>query len=190
MGGQIVSLTWTFETLAQASAETLEQILVASKPPDFDALDGYAYDGFNCASSRYVPLPARKFRKVFFTKAGIPYGLNQFVRPDDADFAGEWHVQMRDDKPVEGAFFQVGSASATDSADRFTRYRHLVGLNYNVAPNPRWNVVMRSIYDLIGLPNEDDYSLILGKAYLRTLANLSIFATYFVLGHRCPDART
>ena len=55
--------------------------------------------------------------------------------------------------------------------------------------NPRWNLVMRSIYDLIGLPNVGDYGVILGKAYLRLLPGWTVFATYFVLGHRSPYAR-
>ncbi len=68
-------------------------------------------------------------------------------------------------------------------------YGHLTSLNYNVDPNPRWNLVMRSIYDLIGLPIQADYSVILGKAYLRLLPGWTVFATYFVLGHRSPYAR-
>ena len=175
---------WTFESLVQASPGALEQTLVAAKPPDFNDLDGYAYDGFNCASARAIPLPARKFRKVFFQKEGAPYGLNQFVSPDNDDWAGEWRVRMENGKPVESGFFRVGTLSEAFSGGHFAPYQHLIALNYNVDPNPRWNLVMRSIYDLVGLPNEDDYSVVLGKAYLRLLPGRTVFATYFVLGHR------
>ena len=181
-----MSRLWTFEELAQADAETLEQTLIASTPPDFKALEGYGYDGFNCASARMIPLPARKFRKAFYRNAGIPYGLNQFVSSDDANLRGEWRIQMNNDKPAEGAFFRVGAVSDHVSGERFVPYRHLISLDYNIAPNPRWNLIMRSIYDLIGLPNEADYSVILGKAYLRLFPGWTVFATYFVLGHRTP----
>ena len=83
-------------------------MLIASTPPDFKALEGYGYDGFNCASARMMPLPARKFRKVFYQNAGVAYGLNQFVSSDDANLRGEWRIQMKNGKPVEGAFFRVG----------------------------------------------------------------------------------
>jgi hypothetical protein len=184
-----MSRLWTFEELAQADAETLEQTLIASTLPDFNELEGYGYNGFNCAPAHMMPLPARKFRKVFFQKAGISYGLNQFVSPDDDDFTGEWRIRLEDGKPVESGFFRVGAVSEQASTERFVPYRHLVSLDYNVAPNPRWNFVMRSIYDLIGLPNVGDYGVILGKAYLRLLPGWTVFATYFVLGHRSPYTR-
>ena len=184
-----MSRLWTFEELARADAGTLEQTLVASTPPDFKALEGCGYDGFNCASARMVPLPARKFRKAFFRNAGVAYGLNQFVSSDDANLRGEWRIQTKNDQPSEGAFFRVGAVTDHASGERFVPYRHLISLDYNVAPNPRWNLVMRSIYDLIGLPNEADYSVILGKAYLRLFPGWTVFATHFVLGHRRPYAR-
>ena len=181
---------WTFEVLAQATAATLEQVLVASKPPDFSLLEGFGYDGFNCASARYLPLPARKFRKVFFRKAAAPYGLNQFVSPDDDDFTGEWKIRMKNGSPVESGYFQIAPVSEPLSSDRSAAYSLLIGLDYNVDPNPKWNLVMRSIYDLVGLPNEGDYGVLLGKAYLRVLPGRYRFATYFVLGHRSPYSRT
>ncbi len=42
---------------------------------------------------------------------------------------------------------------------------------------------MRSIRDYVGLPNEGDHSLLLGKAYLQFAPQLHIFASYFILGH-------
>ncbi len=165
----------------------MEEILVASKPPDFNYLNGYGYDGFNCAPARYLPLPARKFRKVFFRKAAARYGLNQFVSPDDDDVTSQWNVRMKNSRPVEGGYFRVAPSSEPRSSKPLSAYRHLIGLDYNVDPNPKWNLLMRAIYDLVGLPNEGDYGVLLGKAYLRVLPGWYRFATYFVLGHRRPQ---
>ena len=180
---------WTFETLVQASRPTLEQVLVASQAPDFAQLDGYVYDGFNCQAARYIRLPATKFRKAFFQRAGMPYGLNQIVHPDDKNPSGEWNVQMKNGRPVETGFFKVAPVAETSAAQRFARYRSLISLDYNVDPNPRWHLVMRAIYDIVGLPNAGDYNVLLGKAYLRLLPGQYVFASYFVLGRRTPYHR-
>ena len=177
---------WTFEALAQADAATLEQVLRASGPPDLDHLVGYSYDGYNCASARYIQLPAKKFRKAFFTRNDETYGLNQFVEADDSDVGGEWRVKTKQGKPVEGAYFRAAPAVRAFSRGSLACCHHLIGLNYNVDPNPRWHLVMRAIYDVVGLPNEGDYDVLLGKAYLRMLPGVSLFATYFVLGRRAP----
>lgn len=175
---------WSFEMLAQANRATLEQVLVASKAPDLYELDSHVYNGYNCQPARYIRLPAIKFRKAFLQKNGSHFGLNQWVEQDNNDFTGEWRVQMQGDKPVERGFFRVAPVTLSDR--RFDPYRHLIGLDYNVGLNPKWNLIIRAIYDFVGLPNEGDYSVLLGKAYLRILPSLSVFACYFVLGHREP----
>jgi hypothetical protein len=193
--------TWTFEMLAQADRKTLEDVLLAATAPDPAQLNGYVYDGYN--HDGLAHLVAEKFRKAFYQQDHTLYGFNQMVMQDRQHYTGEWRVRMNHGKPALQGFYRVtfvkemsslvsrsperseGEGAAKDHPlqKRFAAYRHLVYFNYNIDLNPRWNVAMRSIRDYVGLPNEGDHSLLLGKAYLQLTPMLQIFASYFVLGH-------
>jgi hypothetical protein len=90
---------------------------------------------------------------------------------------------MKHGKPAVQGFYRVTFAKDETPSLVSASYKHLVYFNYNIDLNPRWNVPMRSIRDYVGLPNEGDHSLLLGKAYLRIAPRLHIFASYFILGH-------
>jgi hypothetical protein len=180
--------TWTFETLAQASRSTLEQVLLASKAPNPQQLVGYVYAGYN--HDWLGQLPGKKFRKAFLAKNNHYYGLNQLVEQDGHDYTGHWRPRTANDRPLEMGFFSVVPASSSAANCQVRPYNHLLCFDYNIDFNPKGNVLLRAIRDYVGLPNEGDYDLVLGKAYLQLTSFLSIFATYFVLGHREPYDRT
>ncbi|MBI5034247.1 MAG: hypothetical protein HZB51_27310 [Chloroflexi bacterium] len=178
MGSKI----WTFETLAQASRAALEEALLDSKAPDPRRLAGYVYNGYN--HDWLGQLPGKKFRKVFLAKDERFYGLNQIVQQDGNDFTGQWRVRVDNDRPVELGYYRVLSAAESTSNRQVAQYDHLLLLDYNIDPNPKGDRMMRAIRDYVGLPNEGDYDLVLGKAYLQITSFFYIFASYFVLGQR------
>jgi hypothetical protein len=174
--------TWTFEALAQASRATLEEVLLNSKAPDPNRLAGYVYDGYN--HDWLGQLPGKKFRKVFLAKDDRFCGLNQVVQQDGNGFTGQWRIRVDNDRPVELGYYRVLPAAESASNRQVVQYNHLLLFDYNIDPNPRGDRVMRAIRDYVGLPNEGDYDLLLGKAYLQVTSFFYIFASYFVLGHR------
>jgi hypothetical protein len=172
---------WTFETLAQADRKTLEEVLLASTAPDPAQLNSYVYDGYN--HNWLVQLAAQKFRKAFYQKDHLLHGYNQMVMQDGQHYTGEWRVRMKQGKPALQGFYRVTFAKDEPPREVSAPYAHLVYFNYDIDLNPRWNLLMRSIGDYVGLPNEGDHSLLLGKAYLRIAPRLHLFASYFLLGH-------
>jgi hypothetical protein len=180
-GRTIIMPPWTFETLAQADRKTLEEVLVAATAPDPAQLAGYVYDGYN--HDGLAQLVAQKFRKAFYQKEHLLHGFNQMVMQDGQRYTGEWRVRMKQGKPAVQGFYRVTFAKDEPPQKHSAPYRHLAYFNYDIDLNPRWNVPMRSIGDYFGLPNAGDHSLMLGKAYLRIAPGLTLFASYFVLGH-------
>lgn len=172
---------WTFEMLAQADRKTLENVLLASQAPDLAHLDGCVYDGYN--HEWFGRLPGEKFRKAFCQKSDTLYGFNQVVLQDGQHYRGEWHTKMKGSKPAQLGFYRVTFAKDEPPQKYSAAYRHLAFLNYNIDLNPRWNVPIRSIRDYVGLPNAGDHSVLLGKAYTQVTPWLTIFASYFLLGH-------
>jgi hypothetical protein len=170
--------TWTFEMLAQADRKTLEEVLLAAHAPDPAQLTGCVYNGYN--HERLARLSGEKFRKAFYQQEHMLYGFNQVVLQDKQHYRGEWRTQMKEGKPTRLGFYRVTLAKDEPLQKRSARYRHLAYFNYNIDLNPRW---LRSIRDYVGLPNEGDHSLLLGKAYLQVTPWLTIFASYFLLGH-------
>ena len=173
--------TWTFESLAQADRKTLEEVLLAAHAPDPAQLAGRVYDGYN--HERLAQLAAQKFRKAFYLKDHLLHGFNQMVMQDGQHSTGEWRVRMKHGKPAVQGFYRVTFAKDEPPSEVSAPYRHLAYFNYNIDLNPRWNVPLRSIRDYVGLPNEGDHSLLLGKAYLWIAPRLHLFASYFILGH-------
>jgi hypothetical protein len=173
--------TWTFELLAQADRKTLEDVLLAATAPDPAQLNGYVYDGYN--HDGLAHLAVEKFRKAFYQQEQALYGFNQVVLQDGQHERGEWRVRMNHGKPALQGFYRVTFVKDEPLQKYSARYRHLAYFNYNIDLNPRWNVAMRSIRDYVGLPNAGDHSLLLGKAYLQLAPRLTLFASYFVLGH-------
>ena len=173
---------WTFETLAQADRKTLEDALLAAHAPDLAQLAGRVYDGYNHERLPRL-LGVEKFRKAFYQQGQALYGFNQVVRQDGRHYRGAWQPRLKEGKPAQLGFYRVTFAKDEPVQKHAAPYQHLAFFNYNIDLNPRWNVPVRSIRDYVGLPNAGDHSLLLGKAYLQITPWLTLFASYFVLGH-------
>ena len=173
--------TWTFELLAQADRKTLEDVLLAAQAPDPAQLNDRVYDGYN--HDRFGQLAAQKFRKAFYQQDHLLHGFNQMVMQDGQHYTGEWRVRMKHGKPALQGFYRVTFVKDETPRVVSAPYTHLAYFNYDIDLNPRWNVIVRSIRDYVGLPNAGDHSLLLGKAYLQLTPRLTLFASYFILGH-------
>ena len=173
---------WTFDTLARADHKTLEEVLLVAQAPDPAQLTGRVYNGYNHHWLGQL-FGISKFRKAFYQDEHALYGFNQVVLQDRQHDRGAWRVRMTDGKPAVQGFYRVTFVKDELPQKYSAPYEHLVYFNYNSDLNPRWNVAMRSIRDYVGLPNAGDHSLLLGKAYLQVAPWLTIFASYFVLGH-------
>lgn len=176
---------WAFSTLARADNTTLEMALRASQAPDPTRLVGYGYDGYNC--NWLGQLVDTKFRKLFYRDAQGVHGFNQLIEQDDQGYEGQWQVRVRDGRVQTRGYFKVAPVGEGNTpGSLLAPYGHLLGFDYDVPQNGR-DLLARTIYDVIGLPNEGEYDVVLGKAYLRLPAGLILFATYFILGRPQPD---
>lgn len=174
---------WTYETLAQADRPTLENILRTGKPPDIDQLNGYIYCGWNHEAFGRL-LSGTKFKKGFWKKDGADSGYNETVNYDGQKYLGQWEVGLHKVRPNQLGYFKVGYVRDTPTTKLNAPYRNLVTFDYSV-PYHKWYLqFFMLIRDFVVLPNEDDHSLMLCKAYLRFSENFHIFYCYFLLGHR------
>jgi hypothetical protein len=172
---------WTYETLAQADRATLENVLINGTPPNMEELVGQIYCGWN---HEWVgTLSGRKFKKGFYKKDGQVYGYNELVAQDGQGYRGEWQVRMKNARPIQLGYFRT-SLVKNEPRERLNQpYQHLGLFDYNLPMNGGINLFFRVIRDFVVLPNKDDHSLILCKAYLQFLPRLNVFYCYFLLGH-------
>jgi hypothetical protein len=177
---------WTFETLAAADRDKLEEVLRAGTAPQFDQLEGHTYRGWN--HEPISRLSGEKFKKVFYRRDGQAFGHNLRVHQDRKGYGGEWRLELKDGRPIQIGYYRVGLTKEEPPKGPYTRYPHTGLLNYSVGRNTGLHVALRVIRDFVVLPNPGDPELILGKAYLQFgLPSLSVFYSYFVLGHREPS---
>jgi hypothetical protein len=174
---------WTFDSLADASRDELERILMIGRAPDPEQLEGWIYCGWN---HEWVGrLSGEKFKKGFRKRDGRPFGYNELVRQDDKGHGGEWQVKMKDGRPRQLGYFRVGLTEDEPESSLNRPYRHTGHLNYHVPVNTGLNIPFRVIRDFAVLPNAGDHELILCKAYFQLGPPwLRIFYCYFLLGHR------
>jgi hypothetical protein len=171
---------WTFESLAAAGRDRLEQVLRAGTAPDYGRLEGHLYRGLNLGfRGRLV---GEKFKKGFERQAARPLGYNELCNQDRKGPGGVW-----DPKPGRAhvGYFRVGPLSEEPRRRPFDRYPRAGLFDYGVELNSGWNLWFRLIRDVVVLPNPDDDDLVLGKAYLDVGVG-RLFFCYFVLGHRVP----
>lgn len=178
MAGKI----WTYETLAQADRPTLENILISGTPPDIEELNGYIYCGWN--HEWIGKLSGEKFKKGFWKKDGKNMGYNEMCHQDGNKYNGEWKVRMRNERPIQLAYFRTSMVADEPPSALYKPYTHLAHFNYDLSMNTWYNLPFRVIRDFVVCPNEGDNSLMLCKAYLSLAPFLNIFYCYFLLGHR------
>jgi hypothetical protein len=170
---------WTFESLAGAGRDRLEQTLRTGAAPDYAGLEGHLYRGLNLG---FVGRLAPKFKKGFARRGARPLGYNEVCRQDRKGPGGVW-----DAVPGWGhvGHFRVAAPPGEPRRRPSARYPGAGLFDYGVDLNTGLQLPFRLIRDLVVLPNEDDHDLVLGKAYL-DLGLARIFCCYFVLGHRVP----
>lgn len=176
---------WTYETLAQADKQTLENILLHGSPPDPEQLNGFIYCGWNHELFGRL-LSGEKFKKGFYKKDGMNNGYNETVIQDHQKYLGQWEVGLHKVRPNQLGYFRVAYVKDEPPTKLNAPYQHLVTFSYDV-PYHKWYLIFFStIRDFVVLPNPGDHSLLLCKAYIRFSDSLSIFYCYFLLGHRQP----
>jgi hypothetical protein len=172
--------TWTFESLASAGRDRLEQTLRAGAAPDYGGLEGHLYSGFNLGFIGRLAGP--KFKKAFARREARPLGYNELCEQDRKGPGGVWEV-----KKGRGhvGYFRVAPPPADARRTPFSNYPRAGLFDYGLDLNTGLQLPFRLIRDVVVLPNEDDHDVVLGKAYLDVGLG-RIFCCYFVLGHRVP----
>lgn len=175
--------TWTFETLAEADRRTLEKVLLEGTAPDPEQLNGWVYCGWN--HEPVAKLSGEKLRKGFRRKDGLDMGYNELVRQDKQGYHGKWEVKTKDGRPRQLGYFRLSRVQDEPPQKLYAPYRHLGLLNYDLPMNGGVNRPFRVIRDFLALVNPGDHTLMLGKAYLHLgRPSLTVFYSYFLLGHR------
>jgi hypothetical protein len=146
--------------LAALPKSSLEAVFQAGTRPDFAALAGFEFRGYNHARAATL-LGIRKFIKVFYlSNSGQSFGCNTPVIQNGLHSA--WVARPQPDEPRRYAFFRV-ERDDQDSADPMRR--HALVLDYARGGNPAYQVArMLRDYLVRVEPGSDD--LLLGKAFL------------------------
>lgn len=179
----MTSMTWTFETLAQAGRATFEDILHNNPAPDPAQLAGYVYKGWNDAFITH--LTGKKFKKCFWQEGSVVLGCNLVIAYDFQEYRGEWREVNLFGSVPRGGYYGVQDVPSLSIAE-YLQYQPLKLLNYNVSRNTWLMSPLRVIRDVVALPNPDSHELVLGKAFLQLLPLSLVFVSYFVLGMREP----
>jgi hypothetical protein len=171
---------WTFESLAAADRDKLEETLRTGAAPDYGGLEGSLYRGLNLG---FVGrLAGEKFKKGFARKEARTLGYNELCRQDRKGLGGDWEVKPGREHV---GYFRVAPPPEVPPGRPYARYPRAGLFDYGLNLNSGFQLPFRLIRDLVVLPNEDDHDLVLGKAYLDVGLG-RIFCCYFVLGHSEP----
>lgn len=169
---------WTFETLALADKSTLEGIMNQGQAPRPENLEGFVYCGWN--HDAIGKLTGKKFKKGFCKKDGMIYGYNETVAQDHDGFSGAWKMKSSQRGPCHMGYFKV--FPVIECQPSYHSYPNSVVFDYRISDN-KWHLsFFRLIRDFVVLPNKDDHSLMLGKAYLQFGGKPRIACCYFILG--------
>jgi hypothetical protein len=171
---------WTFESLATADRDQLEELVSAGTRPDYGLLEGRLYRGVNLGFKGR--LAGEKFKKGFARRDERTLGYNELCRQDRKAPRGEWLVKPKR-SPV--GHFRVGVVAEEPRRKPYDGYPGAGLFDYNLGLNTGRYLVFRLIRDVVVLPNPGDHDLVLGKAYLDA-GIARVFWCYFVLGGPVP----
>jgi hypothetical protein len=130
-------MTWTWDTLTRADGRTYKEVMESGGTPDPGRIIGGTFKGLN--RGLLPKLTGERFKKVFHTQDGDPFGHN---------------VVDRGGRPAELGWFKVLSAGRT------------IRFDYNVPRNRGLYLPLRGLKDDVVLPNPGDHDLLLGRARL------------------------
>lgn len=166
--------TRRLQDLAYLSKAELEKVLVAGTTPEWEALAGSVFRGWNVGLMPHV-LRIKKFAKGFFEKDGKRMGYNCPVRQGGGP--GEpWPLKPSNESPKRFGFYEV---RATSQGERDHKYPNALLLDYGRGGNPWWEPakVLRDHLVQVEHQNRDLY---LGKAWI-ALGPARMFGGFFVI---------
>jgi hypothetical protein len=171
---------WTWDALAEAKRDTLEEVLRSGATPDPAQLDGHTYRGWN--RGLLARIITQKFKKAFYAEDGEHWGYNLVVHQDGKGHRGEWKVKTKNGEPERIGWFRVLRTDGEQPRKPTKGYANTVRLDYAVKRNKGLNFPLRAINDFVVLPNPGDHRLLLGKAYLRLgFPWLTVFWCFFLI---------
>ena len=130
-------MTWTWDTLTRADGGTFKEVMRSGGTPDPERILAGTFNGLN--RGLLPKLTGERFKKVFHTQDGEPFGHN---------------VVERGGGPAELGWFKVLMTGRTMLFD------------YNVRGNRGVYLPLRGLRDDVVLPNPGDHDLLLGRARL------------------------
>lgn len=165
----------TFESLIEASKDSLDQLMTVGSVPAIDDLLGWEFRGWNIQAATAI-LGTRKFKKGFFGEAGAAEASGYNVPVVQNGKKEPWIAKPSEEKPKRYFFFKALPASAVPDA----KYPKSVVVDYRrwegyFALNP-----VRFTVDYLVCPEPTNRHLVLGKSYWQA-GPLSPFLGYFVL---------
>ena len=168
----------TYESLASATSDTLEQVLLDGQAPDLEVIAGNEYRGWNTPFfASWVGI--LRFKKGFFkdeTNGGSVRGYNKDIVPGGG-LMDPWTEKGPGGKAKPFGFYEVQPQSAG-------MYPNSVLLNYDCPRNFALDPT-KLLRDYVVQVNPDNPHLLLGKAYLALPGKPCV--SYFIL-ERVGDA--
>jgi hypothetical protein len=165
--------TRRLDDLAYLSKTELEAMLRAGATPEWEALQGWIFRGWNVGFMPHV-LRIKKFAKLFFEKDGKRMGGNCPVR--QGALAEAWRLKPSNEAPKRFGFYEV---RATRDGERDHRHANALLLDYGRGGNP-WFEPAKVLRDHLVQVDPGNKDLYLGKAWV-ALGPARVFAGYFVL---------
>ncbi len=177
---------WNFDKLSEAKPDTLEKLMRECPAPDYAALDGFRYMGWNHGWGASL-LSGEKLSKAFLRDKKKTVGFNEVILQDLAGPKGKWNRLMVGGRPVQLAFYRFARVKDEPEEPWSSPYPQAGVLHYGLPKlNTGVNVIFQCIRDVIVCPNPGDHELLLCKAHFRRSARKADFYCYFQLGKRVP----
>lgn len=177
----MASVSARYLELAGTAKRELDAMFAAGDTPDFSALNGFEFRGYNYPRIAAV-LGIRKFIKAFYLDSSQrPFGCNTPVTQNALH--DDWLARPSADRPRRYAFFLVEPASpaAPDPLQHTA-----VLLDYARGDNPPYQIA-RILRDYLVRvePGSDD--LLLGKAFF-VVAGTRLASSFFLIERYRPLA--
>ena len=181
---------YTYEALAIAGNETLEDIFRRGVAPDLETLSGWEFKGYNTLDVTQV-LGFRKFKKGFYRANGSGDfsridGYNVKIKQAQVGLEEAWIDVVKGGESVKHGWFDVYPVNLNEVDNKYPR---AVLLNYGTADrNPKVDP-SRALRDYLVQVYPDNPDLLLGKAYV-ALGVLRVPVSFFILERSNRSALT
>ena len=161
--------TWTFDSLTEQSAQSLDEIFLKGTRPKLSAIAGWEYRGLNVVPWHTRPIARAagimRFIKCFVQPSGEPppdeakhiYGYNLTVTRGGK--REPWTCRPDDTHPGRQGYYHVYPQRIKGRVDE---YPHAIFLDYDIEPNNLFSG--RTLEDYV-VQIDERADLLLGKAY-------------------------